>query len=247
MRFDEDSRVFEISVRELAEDEGFRRVGFDRGDGWRRLGLGTQIHTRVLAERQGAHPAYRAEVHLEARIPVEDWTAVLTGRLDGCIEREPGHWLIEELKSTNLAVDGVRPSGYAFERDRRQLLGYCYLWRLHRGGCERKYSRSMTAAMMRGFFHFLPVSGVGGGAGRGGSGSFLLVKVGRYFLSGKSIRQILAAVGPELYSSRAARISRIVFRTVASLVESKFGRPKWTVPTSTSRISSAPSRARSTR
>src|SRR4030095_12418343 len=129
LRFDEESRVFEISVRELAEDEGFRRVGFDRGDGWRRLGLGSQIHSRVLGERQNTYPAYRCEVHLEARIPVEDWTAVLTGRLDGCIEREPGHWLIEELKSTNFSFDGVRPSGYAFERDRRQLLGYCYLWR----------------------------------------------------------------------------------------------------------------------
>jgi DNA excision repair protein ERCC-2 len=129
LRFDEESRVFEISVRELAEDEGFRRVGFDRGDGWRRLGLGSQIHARVLSARQLAHPAYRAEVHLEARIPVEDWTAVLSGRLDGCVEREAGSWLIEELKSTNLSVDGVRPSGYAFERDRRQLLGYCYLWR----------------------------------------------------------------------------------------------------------------------
>ncbi len=129
MRFDETSRVFEITVRELAEDEGFRRVGFDRGDGWRRLGLGAQIHARVLGERRVAHPSYRAEVHLEARIPVEDWTAVLSGRLDGCIERSPGQWLIEELKSTNLSVDGVRPSGYAFERDRRQLHGYCYLWR----------------------------------------------------------------------------------------------------------------------
>jgi DNA excision repair protein ERCC-2 len=129
LRFDELSRVFELSVREMAEDEGFRRVGFDRGDGWRRLGLGAQIHTRVLGERRDAHPAYRAEVHLEARIPVEDWTAVLTGRLDGCIERSPGQWLIEEIKSTNLSVDGVRPAGYAFERDRRQLYGYCYLWR----------------------------------------------------------------------------------------------------------------------
>ncbi len=129
MRFDEAARVFELSVRELAEDEGFRRVGFDRGDGWRRLGLGAQIHSRVLTERRNAHPAYRAEVHLEARIPVEGWTAVLSGRLDGCVERSPGQWLIEELKSTNLSVDGVRPSGYAFERDRRQLYGYCYLWR----------------------------------------------------------------------------------------------------------------------
>ena len=129
MRFDEVSRVFELSVREMAEDEGFRRVGFDRGDGWRRLGLGARIHGRVLGERRDAHPAYRAEVHLEARIPVEDWTAVLTGRLDGCVERSPGSWLIEEIKSTNLSVDGVRPAGYAFERDRRQLYGYCYLWR----------------------------------------------------------------------------------------------------------------------
>jgi DNA excision repair protein ERCC-2 len=116
-------------VRELAEEEGFRRVGFDRGDGWRRLGLGTQLHSRVLAARRDTHAAYRAEVHLQARIPVEDWTAVLTGRLDGCLERQAGSWVIEEFKSTNLSVDGVRPSGYAFERDRRQLLAYCYLWR----------------------------------------------------------------------------------------------------------------------
>ncbi len=129
MKFDEASRTFEVSVRELAEEEGFRRVGFDRGDGWRRLGLGSQMHARVLAARCDAHPKYRAEVHLQARIPVDEWTAVLTGRLDGCIERNPGHWYIEELKSTNLSVEGIRPSGASFERDRRQLLAYCSLWR----------------------------------------------------------------------------------------------------------------------
>lgn len=129
MRFDEPSKVFEVSARELAEDEGFRRVGFDRGDGWRRLGLGSEIHARVLSARCEAMPGYRSEVHLQARIPVEGWTAVLTGRLDGCLERAGGHWLIEEMKSTDLSVEGARPSGYAFERDRRQLLTYCYLWR----------------------------------------------------------------------------------------------------------------------
>jgi DNA excision repair protein ERCC-2 len=129
VKFDEASRVFEVSVRELAEEEGFRRVGFDRGDGWRRLGLGAQMHTRVLSARCDAHSAYRSEVHMQARIPVEDWTAVLTGRLDGCIERSPGEWLIEELKSTHLSVEGIRPSGASFERDRRQLLAYCSLWR----------------------------------------------------------------------------------------------------------------------
>ncbi len=129
MKFDEPAKAFEISVRELAEDEGFRRVGFDRGDGWRRLGLGTELHSRVLASRREAHASYRCEVHLQARIPVEDWTAILTGRLDGCLERTEGSWLIEEFKSTHLASEGFRLSGHALERDRRQLLGYCYLWR----------------------------------------------------------------------------------------------------------------------
>ncbi|HKA35835.1 MAG TPA: ATP-dependent DNA helicase [Thermoanaerobaculia bacterium] len=129
MRFDEISRTFEVNVRELAEEEGFRRVGFDRGEGWRRLGLGTQIHSQILAARRETFTAYRSEVHLQASIPVEDWTAILTGRLDGCLEREAGHWLIEEFKSTDLPSEGIRPSGYAFERDRRQLLAYCYLWK----------------------------------------------------------------------------------------------------------------------
>ena len=129
MRFDEASKLFEVSVRELAEEDGFRRVGFERGDGWWRLGLGTDLHARVLAARRQTYPSYRAEVHLQARIPVEDWTAVLTGRLDGCLERSDGHWFIEEFKSTDLSVEGVRPSGYSFERDKRQLLAYCSLWR----------------------------------------------------------------------------------------------------------------------
>jgi len=116
-------------VRELAEEEGFRRVGFDRGDGWRRLGLGTEVHSRVLALRLETHAAYRCEVHLQARVPVDDWTAVLTGRLDGCVERAKDSWLIEEFKSAYLSSEGFRSSGYGVERDRRQLLGYCYLWR----------------------------------------------------------------------------------------------------------------------
>jgi DNA excision repair protein ERCC-2 len=116
-------------VRELAEEEGFRRVGFDRGDGWRRLGLGTEVHSRVLALRLETHAAYRCEVHLQARVQVEDWTAVLTGRLDGCVERAKDSWLIEEFKSAYLSSEGFRSSGYGVERDRRQLLGYCYLWR----------------------------------------------------------------------------------------------------------------------
>ena len=129
MRFDESAKTFELSVRELAEDEGFHRVGFDRGDGWHRLGVGSEVHSRVMAARREVHASYRCEVHLQARVPVDDWTAILTGRLDGCVERSEGSWLIEEFKSTHFSSEGLRLSGYGIDRDRRQLLGYCYLWR----------------------------------------------------------------------------------------------------------------------
>ena len=130
MKFDEASKTFEVSVRELAEEEGFRRVGFDRGDGWRRLGLGAQMHPRVLAARCDAHAGYRCGGPPPGAHPDRG----LDGdpdrpprRVRRARRRAPGY--IEELKSTNLSVEGVRPAGYAFERDRRQLLAYCSLWR----------------------------------------------------------------------------------------------------------------------
>ena len=59
--------MLEVSVRELAEEDGFSRIGFERGEGWHRLGLGLELHARVLKERRGAQPAYRSEVHLQIR------------------------------------------------------------------------------------------------------------------------------------------------------------------------------------
>src|ERR1035441_9171305 len=99
LKFDSAKKVFEVSVRELAEDEGFARIGFGRGEGWHRLGLGAELHARVLKDRCLAQPDYRSEVHLQARCPVEEWTALVTGRLDGCAPDGNGGWLIEEFKS----------------------------------------------------------------------------------------------------------------------------------------------------
>ena len=124
LKFDQTSRVFEVSVRELAEREGFRRIGFERGEGWHRLGLGAELHARVLNERRTAQPGYRCEVHLQERWPVEDWTALITGRLDGCVQNADGSWLVEEFKSAYLPG-----SGSVLESHERQLRIYCHLWR----------------------------------------------------------------------------------------------------------------------
>jgi len=111
----------------LAESDGFRRIGFERGEGWHRLGLGTELHARVLQNRCLARPGYRREVHLQDRWPVEDWTALIAGRLDGCVQNADGSWLVEELKSAYLPG-----SGSVMESHQRQLQIYCYIW--HRMG-----------------------------------------------------------------------------------------------------------------
>jgi DNA excision repair protein ERCC-2 len=129
MKFDPATKTFEVSVRDLAEDEGLSRIGFGRGEGWHRLGLGAELHARVLKDRCVAQPAYRREVHLQIRRPVGDWTALVTGRLDGCAPDGNGGWLIEEFKSAYFPGQESRRSGAAFERHQRQVLFYCHLWR----------------------------------------------------------------------------------------------------------------------
>ncbi len=128
LRFDEATKSFTVSVRELAEGDGGRRGGFERGETWNRLGLGAELHTTVLEKRCRADAAYQREIHLETKISLGEWTAVVTGRLDGCIQRDGG-WLIEEFKSAYSPDTQIRPFGLSFERHRRQLLIYCHLWR----------------------------------------------------------------------------------------------------------------------
>ncbi|MEO7299465.1 MAG: ATP-dependent DNA helicase [Verrucomicrobiota bacterium] len=117
-------------MRELAEAEGFRRIGSERGEMWNRLGLGAELHASVLEQRRRADSNYQSEIHLEAQISVGDWKANITGRLDGCIQRADGCWLIEEFKSAYAPETHVRPFSQSSERHRQQLLIYCHLWRL---------------------------------------------------------------------------------------------------------------------
>ena len=136
MQFDPDARIFYVSVRELAEEETFNRIGFQLLDGWNRLGFGNQMHARIRNRRMTENPGYRSEVALQARIAVDDWVAVLSGRLDGCVEEEDGAWSIEEFKLSS-ATHSFRDGDVLSERHRRQLLGYCYLWSLERNTAVR--------------------------------------------------------------------------------------------------------------
>ncbi len=130
MKFDEASKTLTLSVRELADDGSVHRAGFERGESWSRLGLGSEIHSQILQKRSAENSAYHCEVHLDTEIIFADWKVILTGRLDGCIEQENGGWLIEEFKSAYSPHTHIRPYGQLFERHRQQLLIYCHLWNL---------------------------------------------------------------------------------------------------------------------
>ena len=130
MRFDEATRVLEISVRELVEeDDVFHRVGFERSQAWRRLALGGEAHRRTQAARFDRYPGYRSEVFVSGEFATPRFRAIVSGRIDGAIETGAGAWLLEEYKTCAFTPDGraIFPPE-SERRARRQLAAYCLLW-----------------------------------------------------------------------------------------------------------------------
>jgi len=123
---DPEAKTILASVRDLAANTGFSRIGMER-DGWISFGLGTRVHEKVLAARLMVNPQYRKEVYLEANIPINGWTAVITGRMDGYSPGFTGA-TIEEFKTASLVPGKNLSQLPGFERHRRQLMLYCDLW-----------------------------------------------------------------------------------------------------------------------
>jgi DNA excision repair protein ERCC-2 len=102
----------------------YRRIGFDRGDGFERLWIGQAVHRRVLAEFSRTVPGYETERAVRLTFPVDDFTAVLEGRLDGRYEEE-GRIVVDEVKSLHFAEDlGKLPGSQRFARFETQLRWY---------------------------------------------------------------------------------------------------------------------------
>jgi DNA excision repair protein ERCC-2 len=120
------TKIISASVRDLAAEPGFSRIGMDR-EGWTSFAVGTKVHEQVLAARIAVNPSYQKEIHLQVQIPVDDWTAIITGRIDGCSPGDSGV-LIEEIKTASLVQGKMASHNAGFERHRRQLLIYCDLW-----------------------------------------------------------------------------------------------------------------------
>ena len=106
MRVDHEKREIVCSVGDLVYESTYRRIGVERGDGFRRMWIGQDIHTRRAELRTAEDPHYKAEVHVMHRVAAGAWSVTITGRIDGLsIDREQKRVVIEEVKSIHFDLE----------------------------------------------------------------------------------------------------------------------------------------------
>ncbi|HYC58571.1 MAG TPA: ATP-dependent DNA helicase [Thermoanaerobaculia bacterium] len=128
MRIDYEKREIVCAVGDLVNESTYRRIGVERGDGFRRMWIGQDIHSRRAEQRANEDPHYRAEVHVVHRTMVGGWSVTVTGRIDGLsIDKEAKRVSIEEVKSIHfdLELEALYRSE-KLQRHLYQLLLYSY-------------------------------------------------------------------------------------------------------------------------
>lgn len=128
MRIDWEERKIACSVGDLVADPGRRRIGADRGESFRRMWMGQQVHSRRATERAGADPNYRAEVRVDHACGCGEWTIHVSGRIDGLsVDRDAKRAVIEEVKSLHfdLELQALQRSD-RIQRHLFQLMLYAY-------------------------------------------------------------------------------------------------------------------------
>jgi DNA excision repair protein ERCC-2 len=128
VRVDYEKREIVCAVGDLVHESTYRRIGVERGDGFRRMWIGQDIHTRRAEQRANEDPHYRAEVHVVHRVTLGGWSVTITGRIDGLsVDKERKIVNIEEVKSIHfdLELEALYRSE-KLQRHLYQLLLYAY-------------------------------------------------------------------------------------------------------------------------
>ena len=139
MRVNHDSREIVCSVGDLVYENTYRRIGVERGDGFRRMWIGQDIHTQRAEQRSAEDPHYRAEVYVMHRTSMGGWGVTVTGRIDGLsVDREAQRVVIEEVKSIHfdLELEALQPALKSAVPPWTSIAGGC---RQSESGRRRKY------------------------------------------------------------------------------------------------------------
>ncbi len=106
MRINHDQREIVCSVGDLVYESTYRRIGVERGDGFRRMWIGQDIHSRRAELRASEDSNYRAEVHVVHRVERRGWAVTVTGRIDGLsVDSDAQVVSIEEVKSIHFDLE----------------------------------------------------------------------------------------------------------------------------------------------
>ena len=106
MRVDHDKREIVCSVGDLVYPTTYRRIGVERGDGFRRMWIGQDIHSRRAEIRSADDANYRSEVHVVHRTNRQHWNVTITGRIDGLsVDSARQVVAIEEVKSIHFDLE----------------------------------------------------------------------------------------------------------------------------------------------
>jgi DNA excision repair protein ERCC-2 len=106
VRIDHDSRSITCSVGDLVYPTTYRRIGVERGDGFRRMWLGQDVHSQRAEIRAGEDANYRPEVHVVHRVERRDWAITITGRIDGLsVDKAERRVNVEEVKSLHFDLE----------------------------------------------------------------------------------------------------------------------------------------------
>jgi DNA excision repair protein ERCC-2 len=128
VRIDHEAREIVCSVGDLVHESTYRRIGVERGDGFRRMWLGQDIHQRRAEQRANEDPFYRPEVSVKHELQLSNWNVLVQGRIDGLsVDREAKRIVIEEVKSVHfdLELDSLFRSD-KLQKHLYQLLLYSY-------------------------------------------------------------------------------------------------------------------------
>src|SRR5437764_11251816 len=128
MRVDHEKREIVCSVGDLIHESTYRRIGVERRDGFRRMWIGQDIHTKRAEKRTGEDANYRAEVHVVHPTQLGAWSVTITGRIDGLsVDKAEKRVVIEEVKSIHfdLELEALYRSD-KLQRHLLQLLLYSY-------------------------------------------------------------------------------------------------------------------------
>lgn len=166
LRFDDHDRTLSLSVRDLVEagppsGHLVLEVAQSRQA---RMAAGRAAHTTWQAFQAEADEAYRAEVTLKHTLEVGDWTVMLHGRVDGITE-EAGRTVVEEIKSTALDADRLRPTVATDWPAWVEQLAI-YLWMLEQSAWPEPVGRLVLISLLDGSRHMLGVPLDAEGTGR---------------------------------------------------------------------------------